>query len=59
MRRKQTTRVLTGPAKLQFSRIHNSIIFILIDAKFAVEVPAYQGKLHIKFKENQVAISYI
>ena len=33
--------ILTGITKLQFSCIHNCMIFYLMDAKVAVEVPAY------------------
>jgi len=38
--------ILTGATRSQSSCIHNSIIFYPIDAKFAVEVPAYEGRLH-------------
>ena len=34
--------------------IHNSVIFYPMDAKVALEVPAYQGRLHPKFEENCV-----
>jgi len=40
--------------KLWFSCIHNSVIFYLMDAKVAVEVPAYQGRLQTKCEENCV-----
>ena len=43
---------LTGTTKLRFSHIRNSIIFYLKNTKVAVEVPAYQGRLHTKIKEN-------
>ena len=39
--------------KSRFSRIHNSVVFYLINPKVAVEVPAYQGRLHTKFEENR------
>jgi len=45
---------LTGATKSGFSRIHWSVIFYLIDAKVAVEVPNYQGRLHTRFGENRV-----
>jgi len=32
----------------------SSVVFYLINPKVAVEVPAYQGRLHIKFEENHV-----
>ena len=44
--------ILTGTTKLPFSHIHNSVIFYLINPKVAVEVPAYQRRLHTKFEEN-------
>ena len=37
--------------KVGFSRIHNSVIFYLMNARVAVEVPAYQGRPHTKFEE--------
>ena len=43
--------ILTGTTK---SCIRNSIIFYLKNTKVAVEVPAYQGRLRIKFEENRV-----
>ena len=46
--------ILTGTTKLQFSPIHNSVVFYLINSKVAVEVPAYQRRLHTKFEENCV-----
>ena len=46
--------ILKGITKSQFSRIHNSVVFYLINPKVAVEVPAYQGRLHTKFEENCV-----
>jgi len=45
--------ILTGTTKLRFSHIHNSVVFYLINPKVAVEVPAYQGRLHTKFEENR------
>ena len=45
--------ILTGKIKSQFSRIHNSVVFYLINFKVAVEVPAYQRRLHTKFEENR------
>ena len=45
--------ILTGITKSRFSRIHNSVVFYLIDPRIAVEVPAYQGRLHTKFEENR------
>jgi len=44
--------LLTETIKSQFSRIHISMIFYLIDTKVAVDVHAYQGRLHAKFEEN-------
>ena len=46
--------ILTGTKMLQFSRIRNSMIFYLKNTKVAVEVPAYQGRLHTKFEESRV-----
>ena len=46
--------ILTGTTKLRFTRIHNSMIFSPKNTKVAVEVPAYQRKLHTKFEENRV-----
>ena len=43
--------ILTGTTK---SCIRNSIIFYLKNTKVTVEVPTYQGRLHIKFEENRV-----
>ena len=45
--------ILTGTTKSQFWRIRNSIIFYLKNTKVAVEVPTYQGTLHIKLKGNR------
>ena len=45
---------ITETTKLQFSRIRNSMIFNLKNTKVAVEVHAYQGRLHTKFEENRV-----
>jgi len=47
-------KLLPETTKLRFSRIHNSMIFYLMDAKVAVEVPAYKGRPHTKFEENCV-----
>jgi len=33
------------------------VILCSIDAKYAVEVPAYQGRLHTKFEENRISRS--
>ena len=56
--RKQGVRKLreyiTGTAKSRFSRIHNPLILHPMDAKAAVEVSAYQGRLNTKFEENRV-----
>ena len=46
--------ILKGTTKLRSSHIRNYIIFYLKNTKVAVEVPAYQGKLHTKFEENCV-----
>ena len=43
--------ILTG-TKSRFSRIHNSVVFYLINPKVAVEVPIYQRRLHTKCGEN-------
>ena len=45
--------ILTGTTKSRFSRIHNSVVFYLINPKVAVEVPAYQRRVHTKFEENR------
>ena len=45
---------ITETIKLQFSHIRNSMIFNLKNTKVAVEVHAYQGRLHTKFEENRV-----
>ena len=46
--------ILTGTKKSWFSRVCNSMIFYPKNTKVAVEVPAYQGKVHTKFEENFV-----
>ena len=46
--------ILTGTTKSRYSRIHNSVVFYLINSKVAVEVPAYQRGLHTIFEENHV-----
>ena len=51
------TSILTGTTKLRFSCIHSSVVFYLIDTKFAVEVPSYQRRLHTKFEESSVGLS--
>jgi len=40
--------ILTGITKSRFSRFHRSVIFYPKNTKFAVEVPAYNRKLHNK-----------
>ena len=45
--------ILTGTTKSRSSRIHNSTIFYPKNIKVAVEVAAYQGRLHTKFEENR------
>ena len=45
--------ILTGTTRSQFSRIHTSMVCYLINPKVALEVPAYQRKLHTKFEENR------
>jgi len=61
MRPKKTGRaqtgvsILTGITKSQFSRIHRSMIFYLKNTKFAVEVPAYNRKLHSKVEVNRTS----
>ena len=45
--------ILTGTIKSRFSRIHNSVVFYLINPKVALEVPAYQRWLRTKFEENR------
>jgi len=45
--------IITETPKSRFSCIHNSVIFHLMNAKVAVEVPAYQGRQYTKFEENQ------
>ena len=44
--------ILTGTTKLHFSRILYSMIFYSKNTKVALEVPAYQGRLHIKFEQK-------
>ena len=45
--------ILTGKTKSQFSPIYNSVVFYLINPKVAVDVPAYQRRLHTKFEKNR------
>ena len=40
--------ILTGTTKLRFSHIHRSMTFYLKITKFAVELPAYKGRLDSK-----------
>ena len=47
--------ILTGITKSRFSRIHKSMIFYLKNIKFAVEVPAYNRKLHFKVEVNRTS----
>ena len=44
--------ILTGTTKLRFSPIYNSVVFYLINPKVAVDVPAYQRRLHTKFEKK-------
>ena len=46
---------ITHSLRIQFSRIHRSFIFYLKNTKFAVEVPAYKGRLHSKKNEANCA----
>ena len=45
--------ILTGTTKHQFSCIHRSMTFYPKFTKFAVEVPAYKGRLDSKFEVNR------
>ena len=47
--------ILTGITKSRFSCIHRSVIFYLKNTKFAVEVLAYNRKLHSKVEVNCVS----
>ena len=44
--------ILTGTTKLRFSCIHRSMKFYLKITKFAVELPAYKGRLDSKIEVN-------
>ena len=44
--------ILTGTTKSRFSPIYNSVVFYLINPKVAVDVPAYQRRLHTKFEKK-------
>ena len=44
---------LTGKTKLRFSRIHRSVTFYPKITKFAVELPAYKGRLDSKIEVNR------
>ena len=44
--------ILTGTTKSQFSHIRSSVIFYPIDTKCVVEVPAFLGRLHTKFRKS-------
>ena len=52
-RKRGARKVRTGITKSRFSRIHNSVVFYLINPKVAVEVSTYQGRLHTKFEKNR------
>ena len=61
MRHKKTGRaqtgvsILTGITKSQFSRTYRSMIFYPKNTKFAVEVPAYNRKLHSEVEVNHAS----
>ena len=54
MRANYVCEYIVRTTKSRSSRIHYSMIFYPKNTKVAVEVPAYQGRLHTKFEKNCV-----